>query len=92
MDFWSHLFDNDWRQRSDINDLQKRTQRAKTQLFRSQHELRAEVEQLQDQVAGICLFQRTLLSVLTERGLVSPEEFQKKMDQFDAEDGFLDGK
>ena len=95
MSIWEHLFDNEYKQRADIDSLKrislsrKRRRRSDRQQTLDQQK---RIEHLEDQVGELALLCRSLLTVLREDGTVQPERFQEVMKQIDAEDGVDDGK
>ena len=44
MSFWDYVFDNDWQQRSDLNELQRRSESLQKRLHQSQANLADEVQ------------------------------------------------
>lgn len=92
MSIFERMFDSDWKQRTDINELESLSTDLIEQLGNEQVDQRKQIRQLQEQVAGLALVQRTILKVLSEKGLITPEEFQEQLKQFDLEDGKLDGR
>lgn len=95
MDFWDHLFDNEYKRRADIEAL-KRTARQRNQGrmrdFRKLDDQEKRVSQLEEQVGELGLLCRTLLTILRETEIVTPERLQQVMQQIDAEDGVEDGR
>ena len=59
---------------------------------RSRIELKKRVLQLEEEVASLALLSRTLLQVLFDKKICSPEAFQDTFQTHDLEDGELDGK
>jgi len=47
---------------------------------------------LERQVLGLALYARTLLQLLLDKGVVTPEEFEARLRELDEMDGKLDGK
>ncbi len=92
MSIFERMFDSDWKQRTDINELESLSKDLLGQLGDEQVDQRKQIRQLREQVAGLALVQRTILKVLSEKGLIAPEEFQEQLKQFDLEDGKLDGR
>ncbi|WP_182865721.1 hypothetical protein [Stieleria mannarensis] len=95
MDFWDHLFDNEYKRRADIEKL-KRTARARRLARRRTADQidsqEKRIEQLEDKVGELALLCRSLLTILRENGAVDPQRFQQIMTEIDAEDGVVDGK
>jgi hypothetical protein len=95
MDFWDHLFDNEYKQRADIESLKRSSLARKRARMRDRQQAQDQqkrIEELEDQVGELALLCRSLLTVLREDGTVQPERFQEIMKQIDAEDGVVDGK
>lgn len=95
MGFWDNLFDNEYKQRADINHLRKMASarglaqtRTSTQVLKQEER----IEQLEEQVGELALLCRSLLTLLRENGTVDPEQFQEVLHRLDAEDGMVDGK
>ena len=89
---WSALFDSDWQQRADIDDLSAKTSSISRRLGRDHASLTAEVKALEQRVAELTLFNRTLLAVLLDSGAITEEAFNDQLRAFDLEDGKLDGR
>ena len=95
MDFWDHLFDNEYKQRADIESLKRSSLARKQGRMRDRQQvqdLQKRIEDLEDQVGELALLCRSLLTVLREDGTVPPERFQEVLQRIDAEDGVVDGK
>jgi len=95
MSFFNNLFDSEWRQRSDINDLDARAAHLEYRVLRGKQQatgLEQEVSDLRRDVSGMLLMLETLRRVLADRGICSQEDFVKRMRAIDAEDGIVDGK
>ena len=95
MSFFDNLFDSEWAQRSDINELDERARRLEYRVLRgNQHAtgLEQEVSDLRRDVSGMLLMLETLQRVLADRGICSQEDFVKRMRAIDAEDGIVDGE
>jgi hypothetical protein len=50
------------------------------------------VERLEQNLMALGLYARTMLTLLHEKGLISPQEFSEKLKQIDLMDGELDGR
>ena len=95
MDFWDHLFDNEYKQRTDIESLKRSSLARKRGRMRDRQQvqdLQQRIQELEDQVDELALLCRSLLTVLRENGTVQPERFHEVMQRIDAEDGVVDGK
>ena len=95
MEFWDYLFDNEYRQRTDIQSLKKRTLSWKNAQQRVRNEVddqQRRIEELENQVGELALLCRSLLTVLREDGTVKPEHLREVMNRIDAADGTIDGK
>ena len=99
MSFWNYVFDNDYRQRADIESLRDRSRRqqriastAARRARRQSTELQEQVEELEEQVGSLLLMNRALLAMLRRQPDWSEEAFAKVLHDIDMEDGKLDGK
>lgn len=95
MDFFDYLFDNEYKQRTDIEALKRQTlsrKRDRSRQLQRFEDQDSRIEQLEDRVGELALLCRSLLTVLRENGAVTPERFQQVMVEIDAEDGEVDGK
>ncbi|MEZ6189456.1 MAG: hypothetical protein R3F62_31205 [Planctomycetota bacterium] len=93
--FWRNLFDNDYRQRIDIDDLGSRLSSERKRSVRQRRKvagLEQRVEELEGQVGELALICRGLLSYLRQAELIVPEELEQIFEAIDAEDGVLDGR
>jgi len=88
---WSYLLDNEWQQRIDLNALSERTSNLAEEVGENQ-ELAKEIAEIEHTVAGLALLNRTLLALLTEKGLLTAEEFQAQLKEIEQEDGVHDGR
>jgi hypothetical protein len=89
---WSALFDSDWRQRADIDDLTERTESMARQLGQEHGSLEAKVDALERRVAELALVNRTLLAVLLQQGVLREDAFNYQLRTFDLEDGKIDNR
>lgn len=95
MDFWDYLFDNEYRQRADIQSLKEHSHARKLAELRGQRQIEDQqqrIETLENQVGELALLCRSLMTLLRENGTVQPERLQEVMIRIDAEDGLIDGK
>ena len=95
MDFWSHMFDNDYRQRADIESLKRLAKNRRAMRAGGIQKIASNdqrIEQLEEQVGELALLCRALLTVLRETSAVDPEHLHRVMERIDAEDGVVDGK
>ena len=92
MTIWDHLFDDDYKRRTDINQNLKRIQRLRRSNSQRAEKLTNRVDELENQVAELTLLCRSLLTVLRESETVQPEHFERVLKQLDAEDGVVDNK
>lgn len=95
MSFWDHLFDNEYKQRTDIESLKKKTRQGNRTLSRAlanTEDHQARIETLEVQVGELALLCRSLLTILREDGTIQPERFEQVMQHIDEQDGTLDGK
>jgi hypothetical protein len=95
MAFFDYVFDNEFKQRTDIESLKRMSRNriaARRRQFSQLQDQGKRIEHLEEQVGELALLCRSLLTILREDGTVEPERFQQVMDRIDAEDGTLDGK
>ena len=92
MGLLDHMFDNDWRQRQDIEALKAQSRRLGRSRRKVTANLRARVEELEDTVGGLTLLCRGLLEMMEKKGVWNEEEFRAICREIDAADGTLDGK
>lgn len=96
MGILSYLFDHDLLQRHDIEQLKEQQQRT----FRlTRHAARGEkmktdarLSELEGDVGELALFCRTAVTLMIEKGLITQEEFLRRMNEVDKSDGKSDGK
>ncbi|MGB0598811.1 MAG: hypothetical protein ACPGLY_19155 [Rubripirellula sp.] len=92
MDFWTNLFDNDYRQRADIESLKRQSKKRAAREYRRIGDQQDRIDALEDQVGELALLCRSLLTLLREDGTVKPERLEEVMTRMDAADGVIDGK
>ena len=95
MSFWDYVFDSEFSQRSDINNLSEslRQQTYRDRLNRRQKEKLSErIDELELEVAGITLFSRSLLKILSDKNICTPAEWGATLNTLDLEDGKIDGR
>src|SRR5262245_31993098 len=95
MGFFHFLFDNDWLQRADIEQLRAESDRVTTALNHSTDSVRRadeRIAELEESLAHLALFNRTLLRMLIEKRVCTTEEFANLFRMIDVEDGVADGK
>ena len=99
MSFWKYLFDSDHLQRADIESLKSRSRR-QLHLSRSNArrnrskitDLNERIEELEDEVGGLQLMNRALLTYLRRQDDWDDDAFRSLVYELDMEDGKLDGK
>ncbi len=92
MSVWDYVFDNDYRQRADIEKLRSNAEFMNVRLQRDASTNAQRIEQLETEVGELALLCRSLLAVLNETGAVKPEQLVAAMSRIDAEDGVIDGR
>jgi len=95
MSIWDYLFDSDWRQRSDIQALKVRGTQLSGYLQSARYsaeQLGDKIKELQSDIAAIALFNQTLLRMLVQKGICTPEEFNALFTEIDLEYGVQDGR
>ena len=91
MTFWSHLFDSNYRQRSDINSLQSRMRSARRQASWQERTTKDRIDTLEQQVGELALLCRSMFTALRRTGVLDTDQFEKALQEIDAEDGAVDG-
>lgn len=86
-----YLFDHDWLQRSDIEDLKQQAARLESRQRRDR-ELYERVEELEQDVGELALLCKTLMNLLLEHQVCTGKQLEDMMRQVDLEDGVADGK
>jgi soluble cytochrome b562 len=89
MSLWKHLFDSEYRQRRDIEELRHRMDAAAADTPDDQ---RDEVRALRRRVDQLELMVEALFGHLESKGELDREGFAKLMVQIDLADGVEDGK
>jgi hypothetical protein len=91
-----YLFDNEIWQRSDIERLKSRVARNERMLSHRKNILSKRGDErwqeASDELAHLTLYCKTAVSLMIEKGLITPDEFVKRMRELDATDGQMDGK
>lgn len=86
--FWDHLFDDDYKQRDDIESLKV----SAGSTARSTGSLERRVGQLADRLGRLELTVQGVYRVLEEQGSITNEQFRELLVQVDLEDGREDGR
>ncbi|MCC9602735.1 hypothetical protein LOC67_19470 [Stieleria sp. JC731] len=95
MDLWKFVFDNEYRQRADIESLRETSKTVRRDRMRQSRALKSQesrIEELENQVGELALLCRSMLTVLRENGSIDPTQFQETLSKIDLEDGVADGK
>lgn len=92
MSVWNYVFDSEYKQRFDIENLRQSSQVARRRQNRNTRELKERVNELEHEVGELALICRTLLTVLRESGNFDEQTFQQVFHEIDAEDGVIDGR
>ncbi|MDF1660874.1 MAG: hypothetical protein P1V97_03835, partial [Planctomycetota bacterium] len=92
MSVWNYVFDNEYKQRYDIENLRQASNNARRRQSRTQRETKDRVSELEQEVGELALVCRTLLTVLRESGSIDEKRFQQVFKDIDAEDGVIDGR
>ena len=88
MGILQYLFDNEWSQRSDINETREAVDRAHD----AQDATDRYVHALDEDVGVLALYVRTLSRLLVEKGVMTKDELLAAMKVVDLQDGKDDGK
>lgn len=92
MSVWKYVFDSEFSQRNDIEDLKRRSAAMAGQQRSRSLESQTRLEELEQEVGELTLLCRALLTVLRENGTIRPEAIEEVMRKIDLEDGVEDGK
>jgi hypothetical protein len=90
--FLDYLFDTDWDQREDIDNLAAHARRLRVDRARDKKAAEARLTALEGEIGEIALFCRTVVEVLIDKGVVDRKTFLERMRPIDASDGREDGK
>lgn len=89
---WSMLFDNDWRQRANLDALEAQTDTLSQRMASVDASADARIAALERRVAELALVNRTLVDLLVASGVVTSDAFDARLRALDLEDGALDGR
>ena len=99
MSFWDYVFDSEFSQRSDINNLnniskslREQRRRDRRESRRQKEKLSEKVDELELEVARMTLFSRSLLKILSDKNICTPAEWEATLRTLDLEDGKIDGR
>ena len=95
MSIFNFIFDSEWSQRSDIEDLKQKNIELASKLYQKrpgEATLEKKIHTLEQEVGELALLSKTLMRILMEKGVCTGQEFEALMHQFDLEDGVADGK
>jgi hypothetical protein len=88
MSLWKYLFDNEWRQREDIELLRASTETTQTEAQRAAQK----IDRLERRVDRAELLLESLYRLVSEKNLVTADEFRLMVARVDLEDGIEDGR
>jgi len=95
MSIFRYIFDSEWAQRADIDQLETLTNRLHADLWSSRHEnrdLAEENEALRLEVSRLVLVIEAMNRLAVERNLWTAEDMTRTLERVDLEDGVADGK
>jgi hypothetical protein len=95
MSFFRYLFDNNWMQRADIDNLEERAGELEYRILQSgqsSRNLETDMAHLRRDVSRMMLMLEAIQRTLADKGLCSREDLVQRMQAIDAEDGLVDGK
>ena len=95
MSLINHLFDSEWRQRSDIESLKSQVANAHSRVAMArvgEANAAEQIEELNTRVGKLNLVVEALFRTMTQQGLIKPNEFTEMLRAIDLEDGELDGQ
>ncbi len=99
MSLWNYVFDSQWMQRSDIEQLKKSTWRRQLSSSRISSRqkkkmvsLEERIEELEDNLGQVTLFLLSSMEMLKQSNNWDDDKFKEAMDMIDGKDGIQDGK
>lgn len=99
MSFWDHMFDSEWKQRSDIEELKKasRYRRFSSRRQAGEHEeqiksLEHRIDELEDDLGQATLFLMATMEMLKQTDNWDNDKFHSALAIIDKRDGVQDGK
>ena len=95
MSVFDYMYDNDWLQRQDIDNLRRSSMVLRSKMIRDGGRIRnleAEIDDLADQLGHLTLINEALLRMLEKKGVILRDEFRSLLVEVDLEDGAHDGK
>ena len=92
MSIWTLLLDHDYRQQADIDELQRCAVDHRRRLHHVTTDATARILALEEELGGMALLCRSLLTLLKETGHVDPQKLAGVMQRVDLEDGVADGR
>lgn len=90
-----YMFDNEWIQRADIENLKTSAQQMQSTAFQMRRKViddAQRIRELEDQVAHLTLINEAVLRMLEKKGVFARDEFRSLLVEIDLEDGVHDGK
>ena len=90
-----YMFDNDWIQRADIENLKSSARQMQSSEYRMRKKVvddSQRIGDLEDQVAHLTLINEALLRILEKKNTFARDEFRALLVEIDLEDGVHDGK
>lgn len=88
MSVLDYMFDNDWIQRADIDNLQRNNMMLRSRVARDGGRIR----NLEEEIDHLTLINEALLRMLEKKGVILRDEFRALLVEVDLEDGVHDGK
>ena len=91
----NYMFDNDWIQRADIENLKSSARQMQSTEYRMRRKVLNDSQRigdLEDQVAHLTLINEALLRMLEKKNAFGRDEFRALLVEIDLEDGVHDGK
>lgn len=83
-----YMYDNEWIQRADIDNLQRSTMALRSKMVRDGGRIR----DLEQEIDHLTLINEALLRMLEKKGVILRDEFRALLVEVDLEDGVHDGK
>ncbi|MCC5846747.1 MAG: hypothetical protein JJU29_01530 [Verrucomicrobia bacterium] len=79
MSIWKYVFDNDFLQRVDIEDLRSKQTKLQTSASVERRKLLLRVSELEEELGETAVVLRALKELMLEKGLCSEEDLKRKL-------------
>jgi hypothetical protein len=90
MGVFDYIFDSEYLQRSDIEDLKAQTAQLRARPSRDA-DMQARILELEQDVGSLALLCKTLMAMLLENHICTGKQLEERMREIDLKDGVEDG-